>query len=94
MTKRSELKVTKAAIRTNEGEVFTVDQPGRHHDVIRVIRESGYTGQVGGPLQGFVLSDGRFVMRKAALGVAIASGQVSRDDCHAPGIGLFSEDLW
>lgn len=90
----SELRVEKAAIRTSEGEVYSVDQPGRHHDVIRLIRSSGYSGPVGGDRQGFLLSDGRFVMRKGALRVAIKAGQVKREDCHAPGIGLFSEDVW
>lgn len=90
----SAMRVEKAAIRTNEGQVFAVDPPGRHHDVIRVIRESGYGGPVGGDRQGFVLSNGRFVMRKAALRVAIKAGQVQLDKCHAPGVGLFSEDVW
>ena len=90
----SALRVEKAAIRTNEGQVFSVDPPMRHHDVIRVIRESGYDGPVGGDRQGFVLSNGRFVMRKAALRVAIKAGQVQRGKCHAPAVGLFSEDVW
>lgn len=88
------LRVDCAAIRTPDGNVFWVDQPGRHHDVIRVMREAGYEGPVGGDLQGFMLSDGRFVMRKAALRVAIKAGQVERDKCHAPAVGLFSEDVW
>jgi hypothetical protein len=91
---QSNLRVEKAAIRINEGEIYSVDRPGRHHDVIRLIRSSGYAGPVGGDRQGFLLSDGRFVMRKGALRVAIKAGQVKREDCHAPGIGLFSEDVW
>lgn len=90
----SALRVERAAIRTNEGQVFSVDPPMRHHNVIRLIRESGYEGPVGGDRQGFVLSNGRFVMRKAALRVAIKAGQVSRDKCHTPAVGLFSEDVW
>jgi hypothetical protein len=91
---RDSLRVEKAAIRTNEGQVFTVDPPKRHHDVIRAIRESGYEGPVCGDRQGFVLNDGRFVMRKAALRVAIKAEQARLDKCIAPGIGLFSEDIW
>ncbi len=90
----SALRVERAAIRTNEGRVFSVDPPGRHHDVIRLIRESGYDGPVGGDRQGFIVSGGLFVMRKAALRVAIKAGQVERDKCHAPAVGLFSEDVW
>ena len=90
----SALKVERAAIRTNEGAVFSAERPGRHHHVIREIRESGYTGPVGGDRQGFILTGGLFVMRKAALRVAIKAGQVERDKCHAPEVGLFSEDVW
>lgn len=90
----SALRVDRAAIRINDGTLFSVDHPGRHHDVIREIRESGYTGPVGGDRQGFILSNGNFVMRKTALRVAIKAGQVQRDKCHAPGVGLFSEDVW
>ena len=88
------LTVVKAAIRTEDGDVFSVERPGRHHDVIRLMRDSGYDGTINGDMQGFVLSDGRFVMRKAAMTAAVKSGQVTRDKCVAPGIGLFSEDLW
>ena len=90
----SALRVDRAAIRINDGTLFSVDRPGRHHDVIREIRESGYTGPVGGDRQGFILSNGNFVMRKAALRVAIKAGQVLREECHAPAVGLFSEDVW
>ena len=61
------LRVECAAIRTNEGQVFSVDRPGRHFDVIKLIRDSGYTGPIGGKRQGFTLNNGRFVMRKSAV---------------------------
>jgi len=87
-------QVDRAAIQTDEGNIFSVARPGRHHDVIREIRESGYKGAVGGERQGFVLSDGRFVTRKEALQVAIETKQVEYYMCHAPMVGLFSEDIW
>lgn len=86
------IEVDKAAIRILGGEIFFVERPGRHHDVIRIIRETGYNGSVS--QQGFLLSDGRFVNRKDALLVAISAGQVEYSKCHSAGIGLFSEDIW
>lgn len=88
------LTVEKAAIRTDDGSIYYLDRPARHNDVIRFMRESGYTGLVGGERQGFLLSNGMFVRRKPALGVARRAGQITIEKCHAPGIGLFSEDLW
>lgn len=88
------LTVETAAIKTDDGTVWTLPRPARHHDIIKHIRENGCTGFVSGDRQGFILSDGRFVRRKPALNVARRNGQVKIEECHAPGIGLFSEDLW
>jgi hypothetical protein len=96
--REAQLRVEAAAIRsdTGDGMVYSVPRPGRHHDVIRHMRAHGYEGGVQGGLQGFVLSDGRFVMRKAALQVARKAGQLLE---RAPTAGswahgLFSEDVW
>lgn len=94
MSKGEAVIVDVAAIRVDEGTVYQVPRPGRHHNVIQLIREAGYEGHVNGPRQGFVLSDGRFVGREEALAIALESGQVKLEGCHAPGVGLFSEDLW
>ena len=73
------------------GQVYQVPKPGRHHDVLRKMRLMGLA-PVNGFTQGFVLSDGRFVDRVEAKAIAIAAVQLlerasgSRD--------LFSEDLW
>jgi hypothetical protein len=91
---RKDLRIDRAAIKLDDGRVFSVDRPGRHHDVIRIIRESGYDGPVGGERQGFVLNSGIFARRKPALNIALNSGQVNLEKCVAPGIGLFSEDVW
>lgn len=42
-------------------------------------------------IQGFITSDGRFVGRFEAMGIAGAAGQIVHS--HAPSFGLFSEDL-
>jgi len=89
------LTVACAAIRLDDGTIFSVERPGRHCDVIREIRAAGRADPVGGDRQGFLLSDGRFGRwRKAALAVALRAGQVEREGCTAPQHGLFSEDLW
>ena len=86
------MKVEKAAIRLND-IVYSLDRPNRHHSIIAFLVENGEKPPIKGE-QGFVLSDGSFSNRKDALQIAIASGQVVLDNCKAPLIGLFSEDLW
>jgi hypothetical protein len=84
-----------AAIRLDDGQIFSVPKPGRHHTVIAKIRAAGVTLPVGGDdRQGFLLNDGKFVNRKDALHIALAAGQVQYEKCHAPWVGLFSEDVW
>ena len=91
---REPATVACAAIRLADGTIFSVPRPGRHHDVIRVIREAGITTPIRQDQQGFLLSDGRWARRKAALMVALEAGQIKEPlpghCCH----GLFSEDLW
>jgi hypothetical protein len=77
-----------AAIR-HRGVVYSVERPGRHHDVIRSICAAGY-GPVGGDSeQGFVTTDGRFVDRREASLIARMGGQVMFVEDT-----LFSEDVW
>lgn len=87
----SELKVVAAAIIDDDGTVFSVPPPGRHHDVIALMasqdRPCPCIRQ-----QGFVLSDGRYVDRKEAKVVAIAAGQLLE---RASNLDiLFSECVW
>lgn len=71
------LRIVRAAIRDDLGGVHSVPIPGRHHDVIRKMREAGYVGPVGGDdWQGFLLNDGRLIRRKAAYRVAKEAGQL------------------
>lgn len=86
------LQIEAAAIRDDTGKVWSVPQPGRHHDVIRLMRESGYTGQVGGDLQGFLLNNGMFCRRKPAKRIAEQAGQLKNGRTVAS--VLTSEDLW
>lgn len=86
--------IVKAAIRTDDGIVYSLDPPNRHHDIIALIRKAGYVGPVGSNRQGFLDDSGNFLDRLSALDVAITAKQVDLKNCHAPRIGLFSEDLW
>jgi hypothetical protein len=75
-----------------DGRVYAVRQPGRHHNVFALMRTKYGIEKVGHHFQGFLVSDGRFVGRVKALGIAELAGQLLRtlpDDYP-----LTSEDLW
>jgi len=93
-----------SAIRFN-GRVWSVDRPGRHHDVIRHIIETNPAYQFVGGEQGFIAGDGatqgRFVDRLEGRKIAEAAGQIiagRRDNDGIPYTStddrLFSEDVW
>jgi hypothetical protein len=85
------LTVVAAAIVGFDGKVYSVPKPGRHHDVIRMMVESGHPKPITGE-QGFLLSDGRFVDRESAKIVAINAGQLLARASHSS--DLFSECVW
>jgi hypothetical protein len=92
----------------HRGEPWSVPAPGRHHDVLNMLRErfpedanienggSGFHGK-----QGFMTNKARFVDRAEGARIAIAAGQilevVDRDGISARRFNperLFSEDVW
>jgi hypothetical protein len=83
--------VEKAAIKMEDGKVYSVPRPGRHHDCIKLIASLGYKIPIIGE-QGFVLSDGTFADRIYARKVADEANQGIARDMHLD--ELFSEDLW
>jgi hypothetical protein len=83
------LKVVAAAILKN-GKVYTLPPPARHHTIIQQIFDETSEKTRSCDDQGFLLSDGRFVLRPAALQVARKAGQVT----DIIGSVLTSEDLW
>jgi hypothetical protein len=85
------LRVVRAAIMDDRGGIHSVPKPGRHHDVIREMVKRGHPKPIPNLNQGFVLSDGRFVNRKAAAQVARKAGQLRSE---VRGCGLCSEDVW
>lgn len=85
-------RITHVAIRI-EGETLSLPGPNRHH---HIISEYHYrTGQTfpDHNEQGFLDSEGRFLNRKQALGVALVAGQV-KDPSAVRMNMLFSEDVW
>lgn len=66
---------------------IALPKPSRHHDVIRLHVE--LTGHRGSGRQGFVTSEGRFVVREQAALLAFGAGQT-----RTRRIRLYSEDLW
>lgn len=86
------LTIAAAAIRTDDGEIWSLPRPARHNDVIRLIREAGCKLPVGGDSQGFLLSNGKFARRKPSLSIAVRAGQIL--DGRIIGGVLTSEDLW
>jgi hypothetical protein len=87
-----ETKITCAAIKLDDGRVFSLPPPNRHNDIIHAIRLTGYSGPVSGPHQGFLNSEESFVSRLEAADIAISAGQCETVMC--PNTGLLSQDLW
>ena len=84
------LKVLVAAIMDENGGIHVLPRPYRHHNIIRKMRDCGYSGSVKN--QGFLLTDGRFADRKESEHVAITSGQLRGG--RTIGGSLTSEDIW
>jgi hypothetical protein len=88
-------RIEKAAIRHADGTVFDVPRPGRHHDVIRIMRMAGKPWKSPDEalhVQGFVTSTGRFVDRVEAKKIATAANQLLERESGKT--ELFSEDVW
>lgn len=84
------VETIKAAALFMDGVQWTMAPPARHHHLIKIAYDE--TGKTVPPsAQGFVTSLNRFVDRKTALQIALASGQMKKTP-HP--MGLFSEDLW
>lgn len=84
----TDIRVVAAACEIN-GLTYSVPAPGRHHDIL--LRMPAPERHL--CVQGFLLSDGRFVDRPVARFVAIDQKQVKDMSILHPK-DLFSEDLW
>lgn len=86
-------RVVAAALLTVDGKIFSVPAPGRHHDVIRHMREQGVSVEaIARSEQGFTTDTYPFIRRQPALRVAERAGQILKAPIHPK--MLFSEDLW
>lgn len=88
-------RIERVGIRWNN-HVYSVPQPGRHHDVIRHMSARGL-----GPEcmhdQGFVTDTARFVDRFEALAIAKESKQIITRKGETAPLScdrLYSEDVW
>ncbi len=77
------------AVAMNLGSlIVTLPAPARHNDLMTALfRDLGQ--MTDSDQEGFLTSEGRFVSRHEARGIAIAAGQVSRDSGM-----LISQHLW
>lgn len=89
------LQIVGVAIKLMYGVVLSLPSPYRHHNILK-----HYYDDVGVPVphdseQGFLLSNGEFAGREAALEIARYNGQlIPRTGNMYDGPELFSEDLW
>ena len=81
--------IVAAAVRV-DGVVVLVERPGRHGDCIN------WLNSLGKPYddQGFITNRGRFVDRRTAAEIVVASGQGSPRVWPGYDPVLFSEDMW
>jgi hypothetical protein len=93
MLERYNVRVQQCALRRETGEIFTLPRPNRHFHLIKAVVELGWELPIQQDQQGFLLEDGRWVRRKAALIFALTSGQVKEEDLISKNT-LLSEDLW
>lgn len=79
-----------------DGEMYELPRPNRHHNVIRLIKETNGVGIKGPDVQGFVLDNGDFINRRDGMELAKLNGQLNRKQGAEfyQGPDLYSEDLW
>jgi hypothetical protein len=91
------MRIKAAAIRTEENEVWSVPAPGRHHNVIWLMRDMGFSmGRISHSEEGFITDSDEFVSRADALDIARAAGQLVEEHKDlAEQLGeLYSEFVW
>lgn len=90
------MRIKAAAIKSRDGVVHSLPPPNRHHNIIKLLRQSNplYT-VLDTKEQGFITDDDVFVDRYQARIIATAANQLLplRDNGYV-GDQLFSEDVW
>lgn len=85
------ITIASAAIIGYDQKVYSVPPPGRHHNIIRLMRDLGHPKPIKGE-QGFLLSNGMFVDRETAKPIARVARQLLPRASESK--YLFSEDVW
>ena len=83
--------IKQAAIRDDAGKVWTLPRPARHHNIVKLIYDSGSVKSSYLDGQGFILDNNVFVSRIEAAKIALSNGQCIK--LIAPP-NLYSEDVW
>lgn len=84
--------ITGVAILTEDGALWALPKPNRHHHIFALAALTGKPADPG--TQGFTTSFARFVDRKEALSLAKASNQILESQSGNSLNELYSEDLW
>lgn len=76
--------------------VYSLPEPNRHHNVLRLLTDLKLTRNYSGEIEGFVDDKGKFLTRKEAYILASGNGQLKRlpGAQNYQGDELYSEDLW
>ena len=75
----------------NDGTIYSLPRPARHHDVFAWMKKNGVNHR--NSTQGFIDNSGRFIDRETAFKIATKAEQIL-DLNNTRGETLFSEDLW
>jgi hypothetical protein len=91
------MRIKAAAICTEENEVWSVPAPGRHHNVIWLMRDMGFSvGRIAYSEEGFITDSDEFVSRTEAMIIAKAAGQLidKHYEVSQHYTELYSEWVW
>ena len=83
--------ILKAAIKTKDGKIYSLDVPARHHNIFR---ECNIESSLIDHVQGFIDNNIGFVDREKAMEIVNKQNQKLIRKKTYPENQLFSEDLW
>jgi len=83
-------QIDRAAIKADDGAVYSTPAPGKHPAIIALMIDIGHSTPIRGT-QGFVTSLGRFVDRREAAKIAFEARQIKSGEVP---VTLYCEDLW
>lgn len=90
-------RIKAAAIKTQEGEVWWAPAPARHHNVMWLMRDFGFSiGRISHSEEGFITDADEFVSRTDAMVIAKAANQLVAEHYEVSQhyVELYSEWVW